>query len=45
MSHHLMAEHISDKMQECIENCSNCHDVCVKDHENSPGVIKGIPHL
>ena len=30
MSHHLKAEHIDDAMHECIENCSDCHDVCTE---------------
>jgi len=30
MTHHLKAEHISDEMHECIENCSDCHDVCTE---------------
>jgi hypothetical protein len=30
MTHHLRAEHISLEMHECIENCSDCHDVCVE---------------
>lgn len=30
MTHHLKAEHITDSMRECIENCSNCHDACVE---------------
>jgi hypothetical protein len=30
LAHHLTAEHISQEMRECIENCSNCHDVCVE---------------
>lgn len=30
MTHHLLAEHLSADMRECIENCSDCHDVCVE---------------
>jgi hypothetical protein len=30
VTHHLRAEHISAAMHECIENCSDCHDVCVE---------------
>jgi hypothetical protein len=30
MTHHLTAEHITAEMHECIENCSDCHDVCVE---------------
>jgi hypothetical protein len=30
MTHHLTAERISTQMEECIENCSDCHDVCVE---------------
>jgi hypothetical protein len=30
MSHHLKADHISDAMHDCIENCSDCHDVCTE---------------
>ena len=30
MAHHLTSEHISDAMHECIENCSQCHDVCLE---------------
>lgn len=30
MAHHLTADHISAEMRECVENCSNCHDVCVE---------------
>ena len=30
MSHHLKAAHISDEMHHCIENCSDCHDVCTE---------------
>lgn len=30
MTHHLRAEHVSRDMQECIENCSDCHDVCME---------------
>jgi hypothetical protein len=30
MTHHLRAEHISADMRDCIENCSDCHDVCVE---------------
>ena len=30
MSHHLTGiEHVSDHMHECIERCSDCHDVCL----------------
>ena len=29
MTHHLTAEHISADMRDCIELCSNCHDVCL----------------
>jgi len=29
MTHHLEAAHISDEMHECIDRCSDCHDVCV----------------
>lgn len=28
MAHHLQAEHVSDAMHECIDRCSDCHDVC-----------------
>jgi hypothetical protein len=30
MAHHLMAEHLSPEMQECITNCSDCHDACIE---------------
>ena len=30
MAHHLTAEHLSPEMQECITNCSDCHDVCIE---------------
>lgn len=30
MAHHLKAEHISGEMHECIERCSDCHDVCLE---------------
>jgi hypothetical protein len=30
MGHHLRSDHISSEMHECIENCSNCHDVCIE---------------
>ena len=30
MSHHLEAEHISQEMQDCITNCSDCHDICLE---------------
>jgi hypothetical protein len=30
MSHHLKAEHISEEMHDCIESCSDCHDVCTE---------------
>ena len=30
MTHHLMAEHISAEMHDCIERCSDCHDVCLE---------------
>lgn len=30
MSHHLKAEHITDEMHQCIDNCSGCHDVCTE---------------
>lgn len=30
MAHHLSGiEHVSDHMHECIEHCSQCHDVCL----------------
>lgn len=29
MSHHLEAEHIPADMHECLDRCSDCHDVCV----------------
>lgn len=29
MSHHLQAMDISAEMHECIDRCSDCHDVCV----------------
>jgi hypothetical protein len=29
MSQHLQYEHISEEMHECIERCSDCHDVCL----------------
>ena len=30
MSHHLTGlPHIDEQMHECIDNCSDCHDVCV----------------
>lgn len=29
MSHHLTATSLSSEMQECIHNCSDCHDVCL----------------
>ena len=28
MSHHLEAAHIDSDMHECIDRCSDCHDVC-----------------
>ncbi len=28
MTHHLTAEHLDDDLKECIERCSDCHDVC-----------------
>jgi Domain of Unknown Function (DUF326) len=27
---HLKTQHISDAMRECIESCSDCHDVCTE---------------
>jgi hypothetical protein len=30
MSQHLRAEHLSSEMRDCIENCSDCHDVCTE---------------
>lgn len=27
---HLTGEHLSDEMRECIESCSDCHDVCME---------------
>jgi len=30
MPHHLVAEHISDEMHECIHNCRDCHDSCME---------------
>ena len=30
MAHHLTAEHLTPEMQECITNCSDCHDVCIE---------------
>jgi hypothetical protein len=30
MSHHLTAEHIDERMHECITLCSDCHDTCVE---------------
>ena len=30
MTHHLTAEHISTEMHDCIERCSDCHDVCLE---------------
>lgn len=30
MAHHLSAEHISDGLHECIERCSDCHDLCLE---------------
>jgi hypothetical protein len=29
MTHHLVAEHISNELHEYIDRCSHCHDVCV----------------
>lgn len=30
MSHHLTdIDHVSDEMHECIERCSDCHDICL----------------
>ena len=28
MTHHLTFEHVSEQMHECIDRCSDCHDVC-----------------
>lgn len=28
MTHHLQAEHVSEEMHQCIDRCSDCHDVC-----------------
>jgi hypothetical protein len=30
MAHHLAAERLSEEMHECIDNCSDCHDVCIE---------------
>lgn len=30
MSHHLKAQHIDDRMQDCITRCSECHDSCLE---------------
>ena len=30
MAHHLSTEHISPELHECIERCSDCHDVCIE---------------
>lgn len=30
MTHHLSAvEHVDQAMHDCIDNCSECHDICV----------------
>ena len=29
MAHHLTAEHITAAMHDCIERCSDCHDICM----------------
>jgi hypothetical protein len=29
MSRHLQFEHISESMDECIDRCSHCHDLCL----------------
>ena len=29
MAHHLADTHVPPKMQQCIANCSDCHDVCL----------------
>lgn len=29
MTHHLRADHVGEAMHECIDNCSDCHDVCL----------------
>lgn len=29
MTHHLTAEHITAELHDCIERCSDCHDVCM----------------
>jgi hypothetical protein len=29
MSHHLQVEHVSQEMHDCIDRCSDCHDVCL----------------
>jgi hypothetical protein len=42
MSKHLRAEHISRDMQECIANCSDCHDVCMETLVHCLG--RGGPH-
>jgi hypothetical protein len=30
MPRHLTAQHLSPEMRECIDNCSDCHDVCLE---------------
>ena len=30
MTHHLSAEHIDEAMHDCIDRCSNCHDICLE---------------
>lgn len=36
MTHHLRAEHITAELRDCIENCSDCHDVCMGDARPLP---------
>lgn len=30
MAHHLSGVQVSSEISECIENCSDCHDVCME---------------
>lgn len=42
VTHHLTAEHISPEMHDCIERCSDCHDVCVETMQHC--LTKGGEH-
>ena len=44
MTHHLEAAHISDEMHECIDRCSDCHDVCVATATVLPGAGRRARH-